>query len=151
MNATVPQIRTILLFIRSRAYNSPRFSVRNCGTLSSVPSNNIRYWRLQRGYSIAETALQSDVSPRLVTKIDADPDGYILKSDTMEKLARGLGVPAFALFFPEDIAILNHMMTKMLIRQARVFSTDSMINMFRTTPTFSGSSPQERQSHASDN
>ena len=99
-----------------------------------MPRNQLRYWRLQRKLSISDMAFTSNVSPRLITKIEADPNGYVLKSDTMAKIANGLGVPAFMLFFPDDLAMLNKMMTAMLVRQAEVFSTDSLVNMFSTAP-----------------
>lgn len=91
-------------------------------------------------------AFTSGVSPRLITKIEADPDTYVLKSDTMEKIAGGLNVPAFMLFFPADIALLNKMMSDMLVRQARVFTTDSMVSMFQTHPKSAEASDQQRLS-----
>ncbi len=93
-------------------------------------------------------AFTSNVSPRLITKIEADPEEYVLKSDTMEKIAQGLNVPAFMLFFPEDVALLNKMMHDMLLRQARVFTTDSMVNMFQSPRTDGDASAKQRQSPA---
>lgn len=118
------------------------------GTVAFVPRNNLRYWRLQRKLSIADMAFTSDVSPRLITKIEAAPDDYILKSDTMEKIAAGLGVPAFLIFFPDDVALLNKMMHDMLLRQARVFTAESMVNMFQQHPTSDDASAPRPQTHS---
>lgn len=108
---------------------------RNCGTLGTVPANNLRFWRLQRDKSISEAAFAAGVSPRLITKIEASPADYVLKSDTMEKLSDGLGVPAFMLFFPQDIALLNHMLSAALVRilasqNAGFLTPEAMVSMF---------------------
>lgn len=93
-------------------------------------------------------AFTSDVSPRLITKIEASPDDYVLKSDTMAKIAKGLGVPAFMLFFPEDLVLLNKMISDMLMRQAKIFSTDSMINMFQHHQQSADASAQSPESRS---
>lgn len=99
-----------------------------------MPANTLRIWRQQRGLSISEMAFQAGVSPRLITKIEADPKNYVLKSDTMEKIAAGLGVPAFMLFFPRDTEMMSQMMTDMLRRQANVFSISSLVHMMEKRP-----------------
>lgn len=97
-----------------------------------MPENQVQRWRKNRDLTVHEMADYCDVSPRLITKIEADPEGYILKSDTMAKISAGIGVPAFMLFFPEDIKFLNRMMGELLKRQARVFTGDSLVNMFQS-------------------
>lgn len=82
----------------------------------------------------------SGVSERLITKIEANPDDYILKSDTMAKLAAGIGVPAFMLFFPDDVRLLNQYMGEMFRRQAQFFTSDSLISMFQNPRTNAGAS-----------
>lgn len=77
----------------------------------------------------------SGVSERLITKIEADPEHYVLKSDTMAKLAEGVGVPAFMLFFPNDVRLLNRVMSEMFRRQANFFTSDALISMFQNPQT----------------
>lgn len=98
-------------------------------------------------------AFTSGVSPRLITKIEADPDDYVLKSDTMEKIASGLGVPAFMLFFPSDVKLLNTMLSKSLIRilmsnESQILTPEAMINMFLPHQQADGASDRQPQSHA---
>lgn len=89
-------------------------------------------------------AFTSNVSPRLITKIEADPDDYVLKSDTIQKIAQGLQVPAFMLFFPEDIVLLNAMMQESLMRQTRAFSQEGLVSTFQYYHQHAGASPRRR-------
>gem|GEM_PF-7064960 len=118
------------------------------GTLQAVPRNNLRYWRLQRKLSIADMAFTSGVSPRLITKIEAAPADYVIKSDTIAKISAGLNVPAFMLFFPDDVVLLNTMMQDSMMRQTRAFSQEGLVSTFQYYHQHGGSSLRQPQSRA---
>lgn len=72
-----------------------------------MPANLLRHWRTEKGWDVFELARQAKVSDRLIRKIEAESQSYILKGDTMEKIADALGLPVFSVFFPNDIRLVN--------------------------------------------
>lgn len=94
-----------------------------------MPANTLRHWRQLKNMDVFELAAKAGVSDRLIRKIEAEAETYIIKSDTMEKLADALGMPVFAIFFPKDMRVMNGMMSDMVLKNVnRMIHKSSLIS-----------------------
>lgn len=98
-----------------------------------MPTHALQVWRLSANLSPQQLAQRSKLSKRLIKNIEANPN-YNIKMHTARAIASAIGVPAFVIFMPEEHAVLNDMIRRMLRRQESIFSVRTMFSMLRTMP-----------------
>lgn len=96
---------------------------------------------MRKGPSIKALADRAEVSTRLITKIEAD-EHYVAKADTMEHLAwKGLGLPVFMVFFPQEYKIVREALFNMFHKQMHAMSPEVLFNMSRLDLTSLANDP----------